>query len=485
MAEDTRWGRVADMTTKQKALLARANDCCGGSINWYRHPAWTEAMRAALATRRALGGKWFSLIDRMYDPRWLGAAWARLNQSRSGAARQRGAGVDGVTLEQFSQRAEEEIGRLVEELRQGSYRPKPVRRHYIPKPGSRKKRPLGLPSVRDKVVQEALRSLIEPIFESEFLDASHGFRPGRSTDTACQQLEAALQSGQVWVVDADIQGFFDNIKHEKLLDQVNRRVADGKVLGLIRAFLEAGVMEEMKVSYGTTGTPQGGVISPLLANIFLHALDERWQSAGMAWVRYADDFLLLASTREEAEAALAMTQQVLEEMGLVLSSEKTRIVHLEAGFDFLGWHYQGPQRWPRQKSVKSLRRKLRQKTRRLRPGPMPAICRELKTTLQGWFHYFRDGNSGSIFSHADSWLRRRLRSILNRRHRRGGLGSLHLNRRWTNSVFRDWGLFDLTESLRSYRQFWSMIHTLRHQPAPCSGEPCAGKPPARFGGRGG
>jgi len=485
MADETRWGRVGEATTKQKALLVRANDCGGGRINWYRHPAWTEAMRAALGTRRASGGKWFSLIDRMYDPRLLGTAWERLNQSKSGAARQRGAGVDGVTMEQFGQRAGEEIGRLAQELRDGNYRPKPVRRHYIPKPGSHKKRPLGLPSVRDKVVQEALRSLIEPIFESEFLDGSDGFRPGRSTDMACQQLEAALRSGQVWVVDADIQGFFDNIDHEKLLDQVNRRVADGKVLGLIRAFLKAGVMEEMKVRYETTGTPQGGVVSPLLANIFLHALDERWQRAGIAWVRYADDFLLLASTREEAEAALAITRRVLEEMGLALSPEKTRIVHLEEGFDFLGWHYQGSQRWPRQKSLKNLRRKLRQKTRRSRPGPMPAICRELKSMLQGWFHYFRDGNSGSVFPKLDSWLRRRLRSILNRRQRRRGLGSLHLNRGWTNQTFRDWGLFDLTESLRRYRQYWSMIHALRLKPTPCSGEPCAGKPPARFGGRGG
>ena len=202
-------------------------------------------------------------------------------------------------------------------------------------------------------------------------------------------------------------------------------------------------------------------------------------------MRYADDFLLLASTREEAEAALAMTQRVLEEMGLVLSLEKTRIVHLEEGFDFLGWHYQGSQRWPRQKSVKNLRQKLRQKTRRLRPGPMPAICRELKPMLQGWFHYFRNGNSGAVFPKADSWLRRRLRAILNRRHRRHGIGSLHLNRRWTNQTFREWGLLDLTDSLRGYRQFWSMIHALCLNPAPCSGEPCAGKPPARFGGRGG
>jgi RNA-directed DNA polymerase len=206
MGYEPEWGRVPK--TKQEALPIEANDPCGGT-DWKRHPAWTEAMRAALNRRRTEGGKWFSLIDRMYDPRHLWAAWERIDQRTKGEARRRGAGVDGVTVDEFSKRAEQEIARLAEELKTGSYRPKPVRRHWINKPGTTRQRPLGLPCVRDKVVQEALRSLIEPIFECEFKDGSHGFRPGRSTDTACQRLEANLQTGKGWIVDADITGFLD------------------------------------------------------------------------------------------------------------------------------------------------------------------------------------------------------------------------------------------------------------------------------------
>jgi RNA-directed DNA polymerase len=360
--------------------------------------------------------------------------------------------VDGVTVERFVERAEEEIGRLGEELKTGSYSPRPVRRHWIAKPGTNKKRPLGLPCVRDKVVQEALRSLIEPIFEEGFLDGSHGFRPNRSTETACRQLEEELRAGKVWVVDADIAGCYDNIDHEKLLDEVNRRIADGKILELIRRFLKAGVMEEMKLQDSEKGTPQGGIVSPLLANIYLHAMDERLESKGITWVRYADDFLLLCRSREEAEAALGAVREILGDMGLSLSPEKTRIAPLEAGFDFLGWHYQGCQRWPRKKSADAVRRKLRERTRRLRPGSMEAICGELRPVLQGWFNYFRDGNSGQVFSKTTSWLRRRLRSILHRRHKGHGMGSRQLNRRWPSQCFARWGFFDLGGALESYRR---------------------------------
>ena len=260
-----------------------------------------------------------------------------------------------------------------------------------------------------------------------------------------------LKAGKVWVVDADITGCYDNIDHEKDLEQVNRRIADGKVLRLIRAFLEAGVMEEMKVRYATTGTPQGGVVSPLLANILLHAMDEELEARGIAWVRYADDFLLLCETRAEAEAALDVVREILERLGLTLSPEKTRIAHLEEGFDFVGWHYQGHQRWPRNKSVKAFRLKVREKTRRLRPGSMELICAEINPVLRGWFVYFRDGNSGGTFGDVTGWVRRRLRSILHRRHKGHGIGSRDLNRKWPNRCFSAWGLFDLEAALCAYR----------------------------------
>ena len=443
------WGRIRKI--KQERLPATANDHCG-DIDWSRHPAWTESMRAALKTRQESGGKWFSLIDRMWNPELLMAAWKRLDRRITGKARRRGAGIDGVTVEDFAKGAGVKVLDLAKELRAGTYRPRAVRRHYIPKPGTSKKRPLGLPCVRDRIVQEALRSLIEPIFEVEFLEGSHGFRPKRSTDTACQRLEEQLKAGKGWIVDADISGYFDNIGHEKLLAEVNRRIADGKVLNLIRAFLEAGVMEEMKISYATTGTPQGGIISPLLANIFLHAMDEELEAKSIAWVRYADDFLLFCKTREEAEAALEAVGGTLARLGLTLSPDKTHIRPLDEGFDFLGWHYKGGQRWPRDKSVKTLRHKLREKTRRLRPGSMELICEELKPILMGWGNYYRDGNSSGSFQDISSWVRRRLRSILNRRHKAHGIGSLGLNSRWPNRFFKDKGLFALDAALRAYRQ---------------------------------
>ena len=449
MGTEPSWGRIRRM--KQEDLPLKANDRCGG-MDWSHHPAWTESMIAALWARQESGGKWFSLIDRMWEEKLLRAAWERINRRVTGEKRHRGAGVDGVTVEGFAKKAEEEIPRLAAELRSGTYRPRAARRHYIPKPGTTKKRGLGLPCVRDKVVQEALRSLIEPIFEVEFLDGSHGFRPKRSTGTACERLERHLKEGKVWVVDADISGCYDNIDHEKLLEQVNRRIADGKILKLVRSFLEAGVMEEMKVRYATTGTPQGGVISPLLANIILHAMDEELEARGIAWVRYADDFLLQCETREGAEAALEAVRQILESLGLTLSPEKTRIAHLDEGFDFVGWHYQGHQRWPRVKSVKALRLKLREKTRRLRPGSMEAICGELAPILRGWYNFFRDGNSGGTFSKVTAWVRRRLRSILHRRHKGHGIGSLDLNRKWPNGCFARWGLFDPAAELTSYRE---------------------------------
>jgi len=448
MVKGPRWGRTAKV--KQKELPYTANDCCSG-LKWSRYPAWTEAMRRVLEERRDPKHKWHSLIDRMYREDLLQSGWERLNARVSGKKRRRGAGVDGETVEQFSKRAEEAIPKLAEELREGRYRPQPARRHWIPKGGKRRGRPLGLLCIRDKVVEETLKGLIEPIFEREFLEGSHGFRPGRSTDTACRQLEGELEEGRVWVVDADIRSCFDEIDHEKLLDEVNRRVSDGKILKLIRSFLQAGILEEMKVRYETTGTPQGGILSPLLANIFLHALDERMQARGYTWVRYADDFVILCRTEEEAQAALKWLRSVLAEMGLALSESKTRSVHLEDGFDFLGWHYRGSQRWPREKSVKRLKAQLREKTRRNRPDPMERICQEVASPLRGWYVYYREGNSAAVMGKVSSWVRRRLRSILHRRRKGRGIGKQHLNFKWTKAHFEAWGFFDMSTQLYSYR----------------------------------
>lgn len=453
MAKGSKWGRVEKI--KQKELPGTANDCCGGIREWDRYPAWTEAMREALEQYRGSKRKWHSLIDRVSAERHLEASWKRIDDRTTGKARSRGAGVDGMTVEKFSERSEEEIPKLSEELRDGRYRSQPVRRHYIDK-GKGKKRALGLACMRDKVVQENLKALIEPIFEVEFLDGSHGFRPGRSTETACRQLEGYLEDGYTVVVDADIRAFFDEIPHDRLLDEANRRIADGRILKLIRNFLEAGVMEEMKIRKPETGTPQGGIVSPLLANIYLHAVDEQLQARGIRWVRYADDLVLLCRSREEAEAALEQLREMLAEMGLSLSEEKTRIADLEHGFDFLGWHYREDRRWPRRKSERKLRAKLRLRTRRNRPGSLQEICTELEPILRGWFNHFCEGNSKAAFRRVSGWLRHRLRSIERSRRNRHGRATKWDNIRYPKAYFAARGFFDLEVHYCEYQRHHSL-----------------------------
>jgi RNA-directed DNA polymerase len=449
------WGRVSAPTTETR--LEQPKDVFSRKPTGY--PMWREAMKAAIGALRQAGRKWYSLYDKMIAPANLKAAWDRINHRVTGKKRRQGAGVDGITVAMFADRAEEELRKLDRELTTGQYRPKPVRRQYIPKAGSRKLRPLGLPAVRDRVVQEACLSMIEPIFEAEFLEHSHGFRPGRSVETACVQVEQYLLRGRVWVVDLDIEKCYDSIPHEKLLDRVAQRVSDGKALSLIRSFLESGIMEEMNVRYETTGTPQGGIVSPILANVYLHELDVALEARGIAWVRYADDVVAMCSSREEAEQTLEFIRQILDGLNLKLSSEKTRIIHLDEGFDFLGWHYQGKQRWPRTKSLQKLRHELRNLTRRNRPGGLSMICEELTLKQRGWFNFFRDGNCSGTFRMLDGWLRRRLRSLLRQRVKLRGISRCGRDhQRWPNSYFATHGFFSLSDHLEQYRR---MVRQLR------------------------
>ena len=445
------WGRVELTTTKTGLGASEPKDVF--SRNRTGYPMWTEAMKAAIGSLRRTERKWYSLYDKVIAPANLEAAWDRINRRVSGKKRHQGAGVDGVTVDKFADRAEEQVRKLGEQLGTGRYNPSPVRRQYIPKAGSKKLRPLGLPTVRDRVVQEACRSMIEPIFEAEFLDSSHGFRPGKSVETACGQVEQYLSEGKVWVVDLDIEKCYDSIPHQPLIDRVAQRVADGKVLDLIRRFLKSGVMEEMQVRYETTGTPQGGIVSPVLANIFLHDLDVALQTRGTAWVRYADDVVALCQSREEAEQVLEFIREVLHGMGLKLSPDKTRIVHFDEGFDYLGWHYQGTKRWPRKKSVDKLRTRIRAMTRRNRPGSLYSICAELAPLQRGWFNFFRNGNCQGTFGMLDKWLRRRLRSLLRRRTKRPGLSRVGCDtHRWPNSYFAYHGFVSLTAHLDHFRR---------------------------------
>lgn len=446
------WGRVAK--TKGRGLPVTAEDRLGAiRDDRARYPRWTPSMVDALPRLRAQGGKWFQLYDKIADEKTLAAAWKRIDKRTQGAARGRGAGVDGVTVAQFAAEAQTQLPALARALTSGTYRPTPVKRQWIPKPGGNKKRPLGLPTVADRVVQEAARGVIEPVWEEQFLDASHGFRPGRSTDSACLMLEAHLEQGKVWVVDADITGCFDNIAHRALIGLLARRIADGKVLRLVESMLTAGVMEGWSLERNSAGTPQGGVISPLLCNIALHELDTRLEAQGIAWVRYADDFVLLCQTRQQAEHARDIAAEALAPLGLTLSPEKTRVTHLDEGFDFLGWHYKGRQRWPRDKSAKAFRHKVKAITRRKRPGSMQAICTELAPLLRGFYIYFRNGNSAGTFSQLTGWLRRRLRSILRKRQNgKSGISARLDHFTWPNAFFAAKGLFDLEAHLVVYRR---------------------------------
>jgi len=273
-----------------------------------------------------------SLIGQVYDPRNLARAWERVKENKGAG------GVDGVTVARFEADRGRYLALLHQKLKDGSYRPRPVRRVEIDKPGSSAKRPLGIPTVMDRVCQQALVNVLEPVFEPTFRDESFGFRPGRSTHMAMRRIWRQLKAGDGWVVDADIADFFGTLSHSTLVNLVAAKVADGKVLGLVRQFLQAGVLRDGRFEPTTTGVPQGGVVSPLLSNIYLHVFDEKMAEAGYALTRYADDWVCVCSSRREAERALASARAVLEgELGLRVHPDKTRIVHVVQGFEFLGY----------------------------------------------------------------------------------------------------------------------------------------------------
>jgi RNA-directed DNA polymerase len=285
--------------------------------------------------------------------------------------------------------------------------------------------------VRDRVVQTALGYVLEPIFERDFAEHSYGFRPGRNAQQAIARVETLLAQGQVWVVDADLKGYFDSIPQDKLRQAVARKVADGRVLRLLEAYLQQGVLESAKDWQPTPhGTPQGAVISPLLANLYLDPLDQRMAGQGREMIRYADDFIILCRSEAEAHSALAEVAAWVQEAGLVLHPSKTRIVNASqpGGFDFLGWHFERGWKWPRAKSVTRFKEVLRLQTRRTNGRSLPMIIGHLNRRLRGWGRYFAGGN-GSLYTQLDQWLRRRLRSVLRKRaHRKGRGRGLDQNR---------------------------------------------------------
>jgi RNA-directed DNA polymerase len=429
-----------------------ATDKQGEEDLWQRYGAeravWSDRMLMALE-KGVKGNVWFSLIDKVYGERTLVLAWEKV-RNNAGAC-----GVDRMSVAHFGKDSQRRLLAVKEHLKEGRYKPRPVRRVMIPKPGSTEKRPLGIPTVTDRVVQTALRLVMEPVFEREFAAQSYGFRPGRGCKDALRRVEGLLQGGLTHVVDVDIRGYFDSIPHEKLMKLVGKRIADGRVLELVEKFLKAGVMGELgEVEETAEGTPQGGTISPLLANIYLDPLDHLMSRKGWQMVRYADDMVILCKDGKSAEAALEEVRKWMAEAGLELHPEKTRKVDMGqpgAHFDFLGYRFWRSRqsgklvRLIRPKSRKNVRAELKPLLRRTNGESLEAITGRLRPRLRGIYEYFKHA-SGSSLLELDGWVRGRLRSILRKRHGGQGRGKGLDHYRWPNRYFANHGLFSLEEA---------------------------------------
>lgn len=409
---------------------------------WVEASVWSERMLAALGNG-VKGGKWYSLWDKVCARTTLQASWQAV------ARNQGAAGVDGVSVERFAAQAERYLGELEAQLRAGTYQPQGVRRVYLAKRDGGQ-RPLGIPAVKDRIVQGALKRVLEPIFEWEFLDTSYGFRPGRSAKDALRTVDGLLKDGYTWVVDADLKGYFDSIPHAGLLAQVSERISDGRVLGLIERYLGQEIFDGLEHWTPSRGTPQGAVLSPLLANLYLHPLDRLMSGEGHHIVRYADDFVILCASEQEAREALGKVQAWVAQNGLSLHPDKTHLGDCRQraqGFEFLGYRFEAGRRWVRKKSLAALKEKIRQKTGRSRGVSLAQLVAELNPVLKGWFGYFKHAYR-SEFAAIDGFVRRRLRAILRRHaHQTGRHGkSRQDHQRWPNAYFAEHGLFTLTEA---------------------------------------
>ena len=406
--------------------------------SWVEASVWNERMLVALENG-VKGGKWFSLIDKVYRAETLKVAWQKV------AANGGAAGVDGQSVKQFAARAEMYLKELSTALERGTYRPMPVRRVEIAKGGG-KHRPLGIPVVKDRIVQTALKYVLEPIFEREFLEMSYGFRPGLGCKDALREVEGWLKEGYTFVVDADLRSYFDTIPHAWLLERVKEHVSDGRVLELIEAFVHQDIIKDLERWTPVGGTPQGAVVSPLLANIYLHALDCQMKQKGYRMVRYADDFVVLCRSAEEAQAALAEVKAWVEANGLSLNAEKTHVGDCRQegqGFEFLGYRFEAGRRWVRRKSLKAIRDRIRMRAKRTRGDSLAKIIADLNPTLRGWFNYFKHAHP-MTFSGMDGFVRRRLRAILRKQEKRPGMGRCRDDQqRWPNKFFATQGLFTM------------------------------------------
>jgi RNA-directed DNA polymerase len=438
------------MNREETSARVPAEDKQAEEDLWQHHKAergvWTEPMLIALK-RGLKGNKWFSLIDKVQSARTLELAWEKV-KSNAGAC-----GVDGITIGRFDKDSQSRLLAVSEQIKRGTYQPKPVKRVWIDKPGSAEKRPLGIPTVVDRVVQAAVRMVIEPIFENRFAKHSYGFRPGCGCKDALRRVEELLRAGNAHVVDVDIKGYFDAIPHDRLMALVREHIADGRVLGLIEGFLKQGVIEGENWQDAKEGTPQGGVISPLLANIYLNPLDWLMAGLGFEMVRYADDMVVLCRSHQEAQTALEKLREWMTQVGLTLHPDKTRTVDMnlaDSHFDFLGYRFKRSRRGRliklvRPKSLRKLRESIKPRTRRNNGRSMEAIVADINRTLTGWYAYFKHVHPSEL-DQIDRWMRVRLRSILRKRRGGEGRGRGNDHHRWPNRYFTGLGLFCLLDA---------------------------------------
>lgn len=414
---------------------------------WVDRNIWTDRMLAAL-DNGVQGGKWFSLIDKVFRPATLESAWRQVLTNKGAA------GIDRVSVERFAANKARYLEELRQALEQGTYVPAAVRRVEIPK-GDGQTRPLGIPTVKDRVVQAAVKRVIEPIFERMFLPSSYGFRPGRGCKDALRRVDELLKAGYSHVVDADLKGYFDSIPHDRLLARVRETIRDGRLLKLLEGWIKQEIVQGLRHWTPTSGTPQGAVISPLLANLYLHDLDDQLAAQGYELVRYADDFVILSRDAESAGQALACVQQWVAANGLALHPDKTHVVDCAQagqGFEFLGYRFEAGQRWVRRKSLRKLKDRIRPLTRRTSGRSLEQVIAELNPTLRGWFAYFKHAHRWT-FPAIDKLVRRRLRAMLRKQAKRPGHGSTHADhKQWPNAYFARLGLFTMTEAWHAASQ---------------------------------
>ena len=425
----------------ESAKAKQGTDATGGErreLWWAEASIWTDRMVSALGNG-VKGGKWFSLIDKVVRPATLAVAWRHVARNKGAA------GVDGQSVERFASQAERYLLELHTELKEERYRPSPVKRVAIPKADGTT-RPLGIPTVRDRIVQAALKMVIEPIFEAQFRPGSFGFRPGRSCKDALREVDRLLKEGFTHVVDADLKGYFDTIPHDRLMALVEGSISDGPVLSLIESFLHQDIMTEAARWQPEAGTPQGAVLSPLLANLYLHPLDVLMEQSGYRMVRYADDFVILCASEVEAQTALRQVSAWVTANGLALHPDKTRVCDCQRpdqGFEFLGYRFEAGMRFVRDKSLKAFKDTVRARTIRTRGDSLERIIADINPVLRGWFGYYMHARP-RLFRRLDGFIRRRLRAILRKQEKRPSMGRSQADhRKWTNAFFARQGLFTL------------------------------------------